>query len=297
MSRTQDLVLARLRLIALRWQVGTPGVAEAPGSTDGPGEIAVPGAAHAWARDPGGGDDEVEQGAGEWLDPDGSGHGVAPEDPAGWRSGGDPPDGGPTWPALGLWGQLVGLLVVLVLVGGAAALLTSWPREQPAATVAPSAGASDPFAEPFPAASPSPAASVTVHVVGEVRDPGVVELPAGSRVVDALRAAGGLRRGGELGGTNLARVLADGERLEVGGPETAVAGVAGGPAGSPGGLLDLNSATAEQLDALPGIGPVTAAKILAWRSTHNRFSVVDELAEVPGIGPRTLADLRPLVRV
>ena len=159
------------------------------------------------------------------------------------------------------------------------------------------ASTADPFADPFPAASPSPAPSVMVHVVGEVRDPGVVELPAGSRVVDAVRAAGGLRRGGELGGTNLARVLADGERIEVGGQEAAAAGGVGASAGGSGGLLDLNTATAEQLDALPGIGPVTAAKILAWRSTHTRFSVVDELAEVPGIGPKTLADLRPLVRV
>ena len=155
----------------------------------------------------------------------------------------------------------------------------------------------DPFADPFLTAAPSPSPSVTVHVVGEVRDPGVVALPSGSRVVDAVRAAGGLRRGGDLGGTNLARVLADGERIEVGGQEALVGGGVGGPAGGSGGPLDLNTATAEQLDALPGIGPVTAAKILAWRATHNRFSVIDELTEVPGIGPKTLEDLRPLVRV
>jgi competence protein ComEA len=137
---------------------------------------------------------------------------------------------------------------------------------------------------------------VLVHVAGQVRKPGVVRLPAGSRVVDAVRAAGGLRRGGQLGGTNLARVLTDGERIEVGGAQAdAGSGGVGGAGGT--GPLDLNTATAEQLDALPGIGPVTAAKILAWRSTHRRFSVVDELAEVPGIGPKTLEDLRPLVRV
>jgi competence protein ComEA len=196
-----------------------------------------------------------------------------------------------------VWVRLVGLLVVIVAIGGAALLLSSWPREQPAAATAPSAIVTgDPFAEPFVDASPSPSPSVMVHVVGEVREPGVVQLPAGSRVVDAVRAAGGLRRGGKLGGTNLARVLADGERIEVGGADAgASVGMVGG-AGT-GGLLDLNTATAEQLDALPGIGPVTAAKILSWRSTHRRFSVVDELAEVPGIGPKTLADLRPLVRV
>ncbi|MGB7982904.1 MAG: ComEA family DNA-binding protein, partial [Candidatus Nanopelagicales bacterium] len=134
-----------------------------------------------------------------------------------------------------------------------------------------------------------------VHVAGEVRKPGVVRLPAGARVQDAVEAAGGLRRGADLGGTNLARLVADGERIEVGGSEPSVAGDGNSaPAGAP---LDLNTATAEHLDALPGVGPVTAAKILAWRTEHGRFTVVDELAEVPGIGPKTLAELRPLVRV
>ena len=191
------------------------------------------------------------------------------------------------------------LLVVIVAIGGVAVLLTSWPREQqPESVAVPRVTASgDPFADPFQAASPSASPPVTVHVVGDVRKPGVVQLPGGSRVVDAVRAAGGLRRGGDLGGTNLARVLADGERIEVGGPDAAGSGGSGGSIGGSAGPLDLNTATAEQLDALPGVGPVTAAKILAWRSTHKRFSVVDELAEVPGIGPKTLADLRPLVRV
>jgi competence protein ComEA len=118
-------------------------------------------------------------------------------------------------------------------------------------------------------------------------------------VADAVEAAGGLRRGAELGATNLARILADGERVEIGGAQSAGPGPGGvaSAVGSPPGPVDLNSATAEQLDALPGIGPVTAAKILTWRATHGRFSVVDELAEVPGIGPKTLEELRPHVRV
>lgn len=252
MSRTQDLVLARLRLIAMRWQGGLSATTESPGRVDG----ADAGPPDAPASDSG-------------------------------------------WPVPGTGVRLVGLLVVIVAIGVVGLLITSGPRvQQPEAGGAPVATESgDPFADPFSATSPSPSPPVMVHVAGDVRDPGVVRLPAGSRVVDAVRAAGGLRRGGELGATNLARVLADGERIEVGGQQAGVAGEAGGGTGSVGGLLDLNAATAEQLDALPGIGPVTAAKILGWRSTHKRFSVVDELAEVPGIGPKTLADLRPLVRV
>ncbi len=205
------------------------------------------------------------------------------------------------WPHPGVWVRLLGFLLLVVAVGGAGWLLTSWPREQP--TVAstevqaiPSAG---PFGDPFAVGSPTPSPSVTVHVAGEVRTPGVVRLPAGSRVVDAVKAAGGLRRGGRLGGTNLARLLADGERIEVGGVQTSGSAGSGegGAATGLAGPLDLNTATAEQLDALPGIGPVTAAKILAWRSANSRFSVVDELAEVPGIGPKTLEELRPHVRV
>lgn len=159
-------------------------------------------------------------------------------------------------------------------------------------------GPGDPFASTAP-----PATTLVVHVAGEVRRPGVVRLPAGARVVDAVAAAGGVASGGSLGAVNLARVVADGERIEVGGsalpegaPGTGPPGPAAG-AGGPGALVDLNTADAQQLDSLPGIGPVTAAKILAWRAEHGRFTVVDELAEVSGIGPRTLEEVRPHVRV
>jgi competence protein ComEA len=176
--------------------------------------------------------------------------------------------------------------------------------EQPGSAVAdPFAGpGSDPFAALAASPDPTPAASasVLVHVAGEVRRPGIVTLQAGARVSDAVAAAGGLRRSGSVGATNLARFVVDGERIEVGAESAPVGpgpGGAPGSAGTPGAPIDLNTATAEQLDTLPGVGPVTAAKILAWRAAHGRFTVVDELAEVPGIGPATLADLRPHVRI
>ncbi|MDO8108132.1 ComEA family DNA-binding protein [Isoptericola sp. b441] len=129
---------------------------------------------------------------------------------------------------------------------------------------------------------------VVVDVVGEVRAPGVVHLPAGSRVVDALDAAGGPTADAQVAAVNLARVLDDGEQVVVPGPGTATAQQPG---------LDLNSADAADLEALPGIGPVLARRIVAWRTEHGRFSSVDELAEVTGIGPNLLADLRGQVRV
>lgn len=192
--------------------------------------------------------------------------------------------------------------IVLVVLAAVILLLLGW-RLRPRSTVTalpPIAMSAGPTVMPglgSPAVSASPT-QVVVHVAGRVRHPGLVKLPPGARVADAIAAAGGLRRGVALGATNLAAVVIDGQRIEVGSTGRADMAEAGGPdAASPGGLVDLNSATAEQLDTLPGIGPVTAAKILAWRSAHQRFSSVEELTEVPGIGPKTLAELRPHVRV
>jgi competence protein ComEA len=289
----------------MRWQGGLVAAPEAPGEVSGPGgsreraESRHLGTEKGWE----GASHEVDGEDGEWWAGPHPGDASDSERRDAARPDAAPPDAPdpdpPAWPVPGMWVRLVALLAVIVAIGGVAVLLTSWPWEQQpeSVAVARSAASGDPFTDPFQAASPSASPPVTVHVVGDVRTPGVVHLPAGSRVVDAVKAAGGLRRGGELGGTNLARLLADGERIEVGGSDAAGSGGSGGTIAGSAGPLDLNTATAEQLDTLPGVGPVTAAKILAWRSTHNRFSVVDELAEVPGIGPKTLADLRPLVRV
>lgn len=152
----------------------------------------------------------------------------------------------------------------------------------------------------------SAAADLVVHVAGKVKHPGIVTLPAGSRVIDALQEAGGPRRGVDLSTLNLARALADGEQLLVGVPGAASgrAGLAsspaestGGPGTGPGGPVNLNTATSAQLEELPGVGPVTAASILEWRDEHGHFSSVEELLEVSGIGEATLADLRDLVTV
>jgi competence protein ComEA len=149
--------------------------------------------------------------------------------------------------------------------------------------------------------------TVTVHVAGQVANPGVYAVPAGGRVADAVIAAGGTAVEADVEQLNLAARLSDGERIYVpkkGEPPPAVAPaaspVAGGgtkSGGAPAGPVDLNTATAEQLEALPGVGPATSKAILTYRANHGRFRSVTELLEVPGIGPAKLEALRPLVKV
>jgi competence protein ComEA len=144
------------------------------------------------------------------------------------------------------------------------------------------------------------ATGVVVDVGGKVRHPGLVKLAAGARVADALAAAGGVLPGTSTDGMSLARKLVDGEQLLVGEPSTAVepgATTSSGSVGGAGGIVDLNTATVADLDALPGIGPVLAQRILDWRSQHGSFTSVDQLHEVSGVGDAKFADLSPLVRV
>lgn len=137
---------------------------------------------------------------------------------------------------------------------------------------------------------------MVVDVAGKVRRPGIAVLPAGSRVVDALEAAGGPRRGVDLTGLNLARPLVDGEQVLVGvAPVPGVAGTLTSPAPAGGSLVNLNSADLAALDTLPGVGPVTAEAIVSWREDNGGFTSVEELLEVDGIGEATLEDLAPLV--
>jgi competence protein ComEA len=164
-----------------------------------------------------------------------------------------------------------------------------------------SSGSAAPLATPGTAsasARPTATSQVTVDVAGKVRRPGVTTLPSGSRVVDAIRKAGGARAGVDLSSLNLARVLVDGEQILVGrgAPGGGIAAGTSTTAPDPvGALVNLNTATATQLDTLPGVGPVTAQKILDWRAANGAFSSVDELLEVDGIGEKTLADLAPHV--
>jgi competence protein ComEA len=144
-------------------------------------------------------------------------------------------------------------------------------------------------------AEPAPVRKLLVHVVGAVREPGLYKLDDGSRVDDAIRAAGGPRPKAALELVNLAAPVADGQQVIV--PlrgRSATGGAATAP-GAPPQPVHLNSATLEELDTLPGIGPVTAQKILDYRTEHGAFSSVDELDSVPGIGPARLAELEKLV--
>ena len=154
--------------------------------------------------------------------------------------------------------------------------------------------------DPAPAAvdQASVSGEVIVDVTGKVRKPGIVVLDTGSRVVDALEAAGGARKGVDLTDLNLARVLVDGEQVVVGLPQPTGPAASAAPSGAPpqsGRLVSLNTAGVAELDELPGVGPVTAQAIIDWRDTNGGFRAVDQLLEVSGIGEKTLAELAPLV--
>jgi competence protein ComEA len=187
---------------------------------------------------------------------------------------------------------LVSVLLAALVLGGSRLAGTGTARELEAAAPL----------EPVAAAAPR---KVVVHVVGEVRRPGLYRLRDGARVADAVARAGGASRRANLAGLNLAAPLADGAQVLV---PARVAAVAAGalevPAGSgasdlaqpgPAQKLSLSTATAEQLDELPGVGPVTAQKILDYRTEHGFIRSVDELDAVPGIGPARIEQLRDLV--
>lgn len=190
-------------------------------------------------------------------------------------------------------GELTGLIVVLVLTLGGAGLwyMRSLPKPIQVAE-APGLGQ-----VAGPAASPS-AAAVIVDVAGWVKQPGVYELAAGDRVIDAIERAGGARKGAELSALNLAAPLVDGSQILV--PRTgATTGTPGSGGSAPGGtaLININTAGATELEALPGIGEVLAATIVQYRTENGPFASVDQLEDVSGIGPSTLEEIRDFVTV
>lgn len=208
-------------------------------------------------------------------------------------------------------------VAALAVVGVMAVLVTVFALVRDEAPAV--ASAKLPPVQAVSSASPTPAADapVVVSVVGLVHKPGLVTLDAGARTADALQAAGGPLDGADVVGLNMARRVADGEQIVVGiaappgEPVTMGSSVGGGSAAAvppaapatagseagPTGSIDLNTATAAELDTLPGIGPVTAAAIIAWREANGSFSSVDQLADVDGIGPARLEKLRSLVHV
>lgn len=209
--------------------------------------------------------------------------------------------------------ESVHLRLVAVVAVAAGVLLAWWLLAQrpsttalaePVGVAAGTAPAGEPAA-PGQAADPQAApvaateeADVVVDVAGKVRRPGIVTLPAGSRVHEAIEAAGGLRGDVDTTSLNLARTLTDGEQVLVGvEPVVAAPAASGSASAAPGAVVDLNTATSEQLQELPGVGPVTAGAIVDWRTENGGFAAVEDLLQVTGIGEKTLATLRDLVTV
>ncbi|MCW2737422.1 ComEA family DNA-binding protein [Nocardioides sp.] len=195
-------------------------------------------------------------------------------------------------------------LAVVAVVAALAVGLAAWWAVRDQAEAVPLAPVTSAPSSASPLTSLSPTegaeaatAELVVDVAGKVRKPGIAVLPAGSRVVDALEAAGGARRGVDLTSLNLARPVVDGEQILVGvAPVPGVAGSLDAPSTGES-LVNLNTADQATLETLPGVGPVTAESILAWRADNGGFSAVDELLEVDGIGEATLEDLAPLVTI
>ena len=208
----------------------------------------------------------------------------------------EPVDEGAIWQrALGFGREHMVVVVVALVVGLVFAAVTFWrtrPYDVPIVSASGLVVVDD-------SATPSRTSvrQIKVHVLGAVVNPGVVSLPDGARVEDAIAAAGGLTDQADPADLNLAAFVSDGAQIVIG-TKTSPAGQVnngGGSGSSQTGCVNLNTATNAQLQTLPGVGPVTAQKIIDWRDAHGRFSAIAELQEVDGIGPKTMAQLEPHV--
>lgn len=225
----------------------------------------------------------------EWIDVSRP----APPPPAPWWRRGRPgrllehwtPAGGP----VAIRRRLPAVLVIAIVLGAAVAIVIALSSGQAGRELPPTLAVAQASTLP----STRVDSTIVVSVVGRVASPGLVTVPDGARVADALRAAGGPLPDVDVSTLNLARRLSDGEQLAVGIPAPAPDPASGAPAGK----VDLNSAALSQLDTLPGVGTVTAQRILDWRTKHGRFSSVDQLREVDGIGPARFNQLKNLVTV
>ena len=264
-----------------RLQVGEFGGGDPPGPDDvGAAPVPARSVRSAW--------DEPPRGPGRWL-------------PSSWLAARWDPGG---WGAIGL-----AVVAALAAVAAAVGVWAGRPVAEPVPPLpvvsadAPARANGVPVA--VPGAVPAPGGPVVVNVAGKVRRPGLVTMKEGARVGEAVDAAGGALPHVDLTPLNLAARVVDGQQILVGvaappgaaAPPAAPAGGAAGVAPAPGGKLDLNAATLEQLDGLPGVGPVMAKKILDWRTQNGRFTAVEQLREIPGIGDARFGTLRDLVRV
>ena len=182
-----------------------------------------------------------------------------------------------------------GRLVIIAIAGIVLVALARWWFTEPAVTVPVQV-------VPAPTATSGSSAYLWVDVVGAVRRPGVVRLPAGSRVFAAVEAAGGLAPGARAG-INLARTVVDGEQIVVGVQPVLAQANGAAPRASEGGAVDINAADAAALEALDGIGPVLAGRIVEFRERNGPFKTIRDLLDVPGVGDATFAALADQVRV
>ena len=203
---------------------------------------------------------------------------------------------------------VVALIVVAVLAAVVLKSRSAEPRIAPPAeapeVAAPAAVVSPgPVVSPGAATPPASGATILVHVAGAVRRPGLYEMPAGSRIADGIDLARGPKPTADLNALNLAEPLADGQKIDVPrrGEDVEVAAPTSPPATGasplPGPVIDLNTADQVALETIPGIGPVTAQAIIAYRTEVGSFESIDQLLEVSGIGPATLESMRPYVTV